>query len=64
MLLPLMARFDAHLERARQAAKKRPDAGYSTETVVMVAILVTIAIAVGAILMSKLIAKANSLDLG
>ncbi|MFI9559111.1 hypothetical protein [Nonomuraea endophytica] len=59
-----MALLEAHLERARQAAKERPDAGYSTETVVMVAILVTIAIAVGAILMSKLIAKANSLDLG
>lgn len=64
MLLRLMVLFEAHLEKARQSARERPDGGYSTETVVMVAILVTIAIAVGAILMTKLMAKANSIDLG
>ncbi|MEU7894239.1 hypothetical protein AB0B45_15425 [Nonomuraea sp. NPDC049152] len=64
MLLRLMVLFEAHLKKVRKAVNERPDAGYSTETVVMVAILVAIAIAVGAILMSKLLAKANSLDLG
>jgi hypothetical protein len=51
--------------RARLAAARRTrDAGYTTETVVVTALLVALAIAAIAIIVSKVIAKANGLDLG
>lgn len=40
------------------------DAGYTTETVVVVALLVALAIAAIAIITSKVLAKANNLNLG
>jgi Na+-driven multidrug efflux pump len=51
--------------RARLAATRRTrDAGYTTETVVVTALLVALAIAAIAIIVTKVIAKANGLDLG
>lgn len=55
--------------RARLAAaiaehKRNPDAGYTTETVVVIALLVAMALAAIAIITAKVLAKANSLNLG
>ncbi len=40
------------------------DAGYTTETVIAIALLAALAIAVLAIVAAKITAKANSIDLG
>jgi hypothetical protein len=51
--------------RARLASpRRRSDAGYTTETVVVIALLVAMAIAAIAIITAKVIGKANSLNLG
>jgi predicted RNA-binding Zn ribbon-like protein len=51
--------------RARIAEVRREgDAGYTTETVVVIALLVALAIAAIAIITAKVLAKANSLNLG
>ena len=53
------------LLRARIAEVRREgDAGYTTETVVVIALLVALAIAAIAIITAKVLAKANSLNLG
>ena len=63
-LLELM-RTAASVLRARLAAARRAgDAGYTTETVVVTALLVALAIAAIAIIVAKVIAKANGLNLG
>lgn len=41
-----------------------PDSGYSTETVLVTALLVMLAVAALAVLTSKVLAKVNSIDLG
>ena len=43
--------------------RRDPEAGYSTETVLVTALLVVAALAVLAIIASKVIAKANSIDM-
>lgn len=51
--------------RARLAwVRRQDDAGYTTETVVVIALLVTLAIAAVGIIAAKVLAKANSLNLG
>jgi hypothetical protein len=55
--------------RARLAAlaaefKQHGDAGYTTETVVVIALLVAMALAAIAIITAKVLAKANGLNLG
>jgi len=51
--------------RARLAwLRRQGDGGYTTETVVVIALLVALAIAAIAIVAAKVLAKANSLDLG
>jgi len=63
--LPELLRAAACVLRARLAAARRVgDAGYTTETVVVTALLVALAIAAIAIIVAKVIAKANGLDLG
>jgi hypothetical protein len=49
--------------RLTQARRDR-EAGYTTETVVVIALLVALAIAAIAIITAKVLAKANSLNLG
>lgn len=50
--------------RARcELLRRDPDAGYSTETVVVTALLVVAAIAVIAIIVAKVTAKANDIQL-
>jgi hypothetical protein len=43
--------------------RRHPDAGYTTETVLVTALLVVAAIAVIAIIVGKVIAKANGITL-
>jgi hypothetical protein len=63
-LLKLM-RAAARVLRGRLAAARTTrDAGYTTETVVITALMVALAIAAVAIIVSKVLAKANGLDLG
>ena len=63
-LLELL-RAAAGLLRARLAAVRRTRiAGYTTETVVVTALLVALAIAAVAIIVAKVLAKANGLNLG
>lgn len=51
--------------RGRLAQPRRDgEAGYTTETVVVIALLVALAIAAIAIITAKVLAKANSLNLG
>jgi fatty acid desaturase len=60
-----LLRLAAAALRTRLAQTRRePDAGYTTETVVVVALLVAMALAAVAIITAKVIAKANSLNLG
>lgn len=51
--------------RARIAELRRnPDAGYTTETVVITALLVVAALTVVTIIVGKVITKANGINLG
>jgi hypothetical protein len=44
--------------------REHPDAGYTTETVLVTALLVVLALAVIAILVAKVTSKANGINLG
>jgi hypothetical protein len=44
--------------------RRNPDAGYTTETVVVTALLVAAALAVVAIIIAKVTSKANGINLG
>ena len=51
--------------RARvEELRCHPEAGYTTETVLVTALLVVAALAIIAIIVAKVIAKANSINLG
>ncbi|MFC0107925.1 hypothetical protein [Kibdelosporangium aridum] len=54
----LIARFRAELERLRHDER-----GYSTEAVVITAVLAALALAVAAIIVTKVTQKANSINL-
>ncbi len=59
------ARDVARALRARLAwLRRQGDGGYTTETVVVIALLVALAIAAIAIIAAKVLAKANGLNLG
>jgi hypothetical protein len=47
-----------------EALRHNPDAGYTTETVLVTALLVVAALAVVAIIVTKVTTKANGIDLG
>jgi hypothetical protein len=54
----------ARMLRGRLAdAQAEPDRGYSTETVVVTALLVALALAAIAIITAKVVGKANSINL-
>jgi hypothetical protein len=53
------------LLRARiRGLREHPEAGYTTETVLVTAMLVVLALAVIAILVAKITSKANGINLG
>ncbi|MFE0178028.1 hypothetical protein ACFWZ2_37535 [Streptomyces sp. NPDC059002] len=57
----------AHVVRARLAKARRrfrSDAGYTTETIVVTAVLAVLALTVVGIIVAKVTAKANGIDLG
>ncbi|MER6075160.1 hypothetical protein ABT187_41465 [Streptomyces sp. NPDC001817] len=61
--LDLLARLvRAHLAEIRRQA--RSDAGYTTETIVVTALLAILGLTVVGIIVAKVTAKANSIDLG
>jgi hypothetical protein len=45
-------------------ARERPEAGYSTEAVVVIALLVAVAVAAVGIIGAKVLAKAHGIDTG
>jgi len=47
-----------------QVLRAEPEAGYSTETVVITALLVALAIAAVAIIAAKVLARANNINTG
>ena len=59
-----MSGLAGFLAENRRRLREDPDAGYSTETVLVTALLVILAIAVIAIIVIKVTAKANSINLG
>ncbi|MFZ3555837.1 hypothetical protein [Streptomyces sp. BH055] len=50
--------------QVREATTRRPDAGYTTETVVVTALLAILALTVVGIIVGKVLGKANGIDLG
>ncbi len=54
----------AQLRRRWQALRATGDAGYSTEAVITIAVVAALALTVLGIIAAKVIAKANSIDLG
>ena len=62
--LPELLRAAAVLRARLTTAQRTRDAGYTTETVVVTALLVALAIAAVAIIVAKVLAKANGLNLG
>jgi len=59
-----VARLRARIAESRRRMREEPDAGYSTETVLVTALLVALALVVVAILAAKIIEKANGITLG
>ncbi|MFF3517381.1 hypothetical protein [Streptomyces sp. NPDC002573] len=51
-----------HMAEARR--KHRSDAGYTTETIVVTALLAILALTVVGIIAAKVLGKANGIDLG
>ncbi|GAA3346547.1 hypothetical protein GCM10020358_57950 [Amorphoplanes nipponensis] len=60
----LLSYLTAELRYRWQLVRDTKDGGYTTESVVVTAVLITIALAVIAIIGTKLVGKANSLNLG
>jgi hypothetical protein len=54
---------ELQLTRNRLRTLSRDEAGYTTQTVIMTALLAALAIAAGAIIYTKVINKANSINL-
>jgi hypothetical protein len=59
-----LARVLAELRRRHRTLRRSRDAGYSTEAVLVTALLAAAALIVLGIIATKVIAKANSIDLG
>ncbi|ADI11659.1 hypothetical protein SBI_08541 [Streptomyces bingchenggensis BCW-1] len=58
----LAAALRTHTDLARRRA--RGDAGYTTETILVTALLVILAVTVVGIITAKVLGKANGIDLG
>ncbi|WP_431953437.1 hypothetical protein [Actinacidiphila sp. bgisy167] len=62
LLRPLFAQLRCQTARLRR--RMREDGGYSTETVIVTALLALLALAVVGIIAAKVTSKANGIDLG
>lgn len=56
--------LSAGLRARLDELRRNPDAGYTTETVVITALLVVAALTVVTIIVGKVVTKANGIDLG
>ncbi len=64
LLAVLLTHIRANITQLRTEIRENPDAGYSTETVVVTALLVALALAViGDIIYNKVLSKANGISL-
>lgn len=54
----------ARITSLRRHLAEHPDDGYTVEAVAVIALLVVLALAVVAVISAKVLAKANSIDLG
>jgi hypothetical protein len=66
-LLTTVLRFLGHALTTRPRARRAPahgDAGYTTEAVVVIALMVAVALTAVGILTARILAKVNSIDLG
>ena len=64
MLSALLTVAIGEIRRRWQVVRATGDAGYSTETVLITALLVALGLAVVAIIAAKVTAKANNINLG
>jgi hypothetical protein len=63
LLEVLWVQIRANLTQLRAEVRENPDAGYSTETVVVTAILVALALAaIGDVIYNKVVNKANGIS--
>ncbi|MBN1174643.1 MAG: hypothetical protein JXA67_20940 [Micromonosporaceae bacterium] len=60
----LISYLTSELRYRWRLLRERPDAGYSTEAVLVTALLVTLALLVIGTIAAKVSGKANSIDLG
>ena len=63
-IVVVLAWIETRLVEGRRRMREEPDAGYSTETVLVTALLVVAALVVIAIIVVKITDKANSINLG
>ncbi|MFJ9174934.1 hypothetical protein [Streptomyces sp. NPDC102360] len=54
----------AHFADLRHQIKERGDAGYTTETIIVTALLAILGLTVVGVIVAKVTAKANGIDLG
>ncbi|GAA1025813.1 hypothetical protein GCM10009557_01220 [Virgisporangium ochraceum] len=62
-MIGLLTHLSAELRRRWQVVRRTGDGGYSTETVLVTALLVALAIVVVGIIAVKVTGKANSINL-
>lgn len=62
--LTVIRQIVRYLRDRLATARAEPEAGYSTEAVVVIALLVATAVAAVGIIASKVLAKANSIETG
>jgi hypothetical protein len=62
--LTIIRLFIRALLQRWQVLRAEPEAGYSTEAVVVIALLVAMAVAAVAIIAAKVLSKANSISTG
>ncbi|WP_033328682.1 hypothetical protein [Streptomyces yerevanensis] len=60
----LAHRVRAHLTEVRRHIREHGDGGYTTETIVVTALLAVLALSVVGIIAAKVLGKANGIDLG
>ena len=67
MFIPLTVRVLVAVTGIRHRVdelRRNPDAGYNTEAVIVIALLAAAAITIAGIVIAKLTARANSINLG